>query len=441
MTVFWIVAASFTAAALLFVIPPMFKRRGEEVEVDREAVNIAIYKNQLEELEADLKAGDISQDQYDKARQEIERRLLEDAEQARKEREAGKAHTGLMKTTAVALAIAIPAFAVGLYLKIGSLEGLDPEQASMVAQQSPHAGASEAEMAQQIEMMVANLAQRLQEDPTDVDGWVMLGRSMSVLGRYGDAVKAFETAYRFAGDDPNVLTDYADALAMANNESLEGKPMELLARALELDPSNQKALWLIGTAYFERGDFTKAIEYYYSLLKLLPPGSEDAETMRANIREAFAYQARKERGEFGDLPASTGAPEIVAEARAAVSGGQAPKAATSRISGRVELSPELASRVGPDDTLFIFARAVEGPPMPLAIIRGTAADLPRQFTLDESMAMMPSMSLANFSEVVVGARISRSGNAMPQSGDLQALSEPVAVGTEGVVLVIDSVVP
>ncbi len=440
MTVFWIVVGCLIAAALLFVVPPLFQKNRKTVEVDREAVNISIYQNQLKELESDLAAGDVSQEQYEKSRQEIERRLLEDAEDARQDRVAKPEHRGLMMGTSVLIVIALPVSALLLYDKIGSLEGLNPEQVSMVQESSPH-GSSEAEMAQQIEQMIGSLAQRLQENPSDIEGWVMLGRSFSVIGRYDDAVMAFGRAYQFAGDDPNVLTDYADALAMANGESLEGQPMELLERALRLDPVNQKALWLLGTAYFERGDFTGAIEYYNRLLKAVPPNSEDADVMRANIKEALAYQQRKERGEFGDLPPSTGSAAAVAEAEAAVAGMDTAPASRAEVTGRVSLSPELMDRASPGDTLFIFARAVNGPPMPLAIIRTQVSDLPRDFSLDESMAMMPSMSMANFSEVVVGARISKTGNATPQSGDLQGLSQPVAIGTSGLMLTIDSVVP
>ncbi len=440
MTVFWVVVGSLIGAALLFVIPPLFKKSRKTVEVDREAVNISIYKNQLKDLESDLAAGDVSQEQYDSSRQEIERRLLEDAEDARQEGMAKADHKGLMVATSVVLAVALPVFAVTMYFNIGNLEGLNPEQASLVQEASPH-GNSEAEMAQQIEQMIGSLAQRLQKDPSDIEGWVMLGRSFTVIGRYDDAVMAFGKAYQFAGDDPNVLTDYADALAMANGESLEGQPMELLERALQVDPVNQKALWLLGTAYFERGDFTGAIEYYNRLLKAVPPNSEDADVMRANIKEALTYQKRKERGEFGELAPSTGSAAAIAEAEAAVAGVAAPVAARAEVSGRVSLSDELRDKVAPTDTLFIFARAVDGPPMPLAIIRTQVSDLPRDFSLDESMAMMPSMSMANFAEVVVGARISKAGDAMPQSGDLQGLSQPVAIGTSGLVLTIDSVVP
>jgi len=435
MTVFWIVAACLIVAALLFVIPPLF-RNETSAELDRREVNISIYKNQLAELEEDLAAGDVTQEQYDKSRQEIERRLLEDASVA----EAGQAKSskGLSTVSSVIVALAIPALAIAVYFKVGNPDALDPEKyaQSMAQQQSPHGSGdmSSAEMQAQIEMMVGRLAQKLQDDPSDIQGWVMLGRSMTVLGRYDEAVKAYESAIQLTGDDPNVLADYADAIAMANGESLEGKPMELLLHALEIDPNNQKALWLGGTGLFERGDFEGAIRYWSHLKDLLPAGSEDMDAMTANIEEAKRYRERQLKGEFGDAPATAQLP-VADESKAQAS------ASVASVSGRVTLSDGLKDKASPDDVLFIYARAASGPPMPLAIIRTTVAELPKEFTLDQSMAMMPAMSLAKFDKVIVGARISKTGNAMPQSGDLQGITDVIAVGSKDLDIVIDSQVP
>lgn len=431
MTVFWIVAACLVLAALLFVVPPMFRRESSE-ELGRREVNISIYKNQLSELEEDLAAGDVTQEHYDKSRQEIERRLLEDAAIADK---AARSSKGLSTVSAVVVSLAVPAVAIGLYMDIGNIDAIDPAnraQPSMAAQ-SPHGDAdmSNSDMQAQIEMMVGRLAQRLQDDPSDIEGWVMLGRSMTVLGRYNEAVQAYENALQIVGEDANVLADYADAVAMASGESLEGKPMELLQRALELDPNNQKALWLGGTGLFESGDFEGAINYWSRLKDLLPAGSDDIEVMRANIAEAESYRQRQLAGEFGEVP-SSGANLPAAETAPAVA---------SRVTGRVSISAELFDQAAADDILFVYARAAQGPAMPLAIVRATAAELPLEFSLDESMAMMPNMSLASFDQVIVGARISKTGNAMPQSGDLQGMTDVIAVGTEGLDIVINSQVP
>jgi len=428
MTVFWVVAGCLLGAALLFVVPPLFLRKKNAADIERRSVNITIYKNQLEELDTDLATGDISQEQFDKSHQEIERRLLEDTDAA--EQGEGKSGKGLSIATAVVAVVAVPLMSLLMYDKLGNPAGINPQVQMAQPEASPHGDESNIE--QQIEMMVSKLAQRLQENPQDLEGWVMLGRSMSVLGRYEEAMMAYERAVQFAGDDASVLTDYADAIAMATGESLEGRPMEYLLKALAIDPNNQKALWLAGTGLFERGDFAGAIEHWSHLRDMLPPDSEDIEVMHANIAEAESYRQRQLAGEFGKAPAQTGLPEAAAMSVSTVA---------ASVTGRVTISAALAGKFAAGDTLFVFARAVNGPPMPLAIVRAKASELPLEFSLDESMAMMPSMSMAKFDQVVVGARISKTGNAMPQSGDLQGASAAVAVGSEGIEILIDTVVP
>ncbi len=435
MTLFWVVAACLVGAALLFVIPPLFMRREAAAELARSGMNISIYKNQLIELDIDLAAGDVDQVHYDKSRQEIERRLLEDTAVA--DKAAGSSGKTLNIATSVVLALAVPLVAVSIYLEIGSPGAIDPAaQLPQQAAAGPHSQ-NPAEMQAQIEGMVGKLAQRLQENPSDIEGWVMLGRSFSVLGRYDEAVAAYEKSIQFVGEDATLLTDYADAVAMANGESLEGKPTELLQKAIAIDPQNQKALWLLGTAHFERGDFVSAVNLWKRLQQLLPAGSEDAQAMAANIAEAESYRQRQLNGEFGALPTAT-----TEESAAAVPATTASGQIARQITGKISLSPALAAKVAPGDTLFIFAKAVSGPPMPLAIIRTQAGSLPLEFKLDESQAMMPNMSLANFDQVMVGARISKSGDAIAASGDLQGVSKgPVAVGTTGLNIQIDTVVP
>lgn len=429
MTLFWVVAACLVGAALLFIIPPLFIRRTEKGVLERGQININIYKNQLSELERDLAAGDIDQAHYDKSRMEIERRLLEDTSAVEVAAAAAPGKTLNIVTTAV-VAIALPVSAVVLYYKLGNPTAMDPA-ARMAEAASPHG--AEGDMQAQIEGMVGKLAQRLQENPSDIEGWVMLGRSFSVLGRYDEAVTAYEKAISVVGEDAMLLTDYADAVAMSSGQSLEGKPMELLDKALKIDPQNQKALWLMGTAYFERGDFVSAINLWKRLQQMIPPGSEDAQAMAANIAEAENYRQRQLAGEFGPAPDPAVASAALPEGKQAVQKAQ--------ITGKVTISPALAAKVAPGDTLFIFAKAVSGPPMPLAIVKAKAGELPLEFRLDESQAMMPNMSLANFDQVIVGARISKSGDAMAASGDLEGQTKAVKVGSSGLNIQIDTVVP
>jgi cytochrome c-type biogenesis protein CcmH len=229
---------------------------------------------------------------------------------------------------------------------------------------------------------------------------------------------------RLAPNEPDLLADYADTLATVEGGNLSGKPLALVKRALEIDPTHWKALALAGTEAFNRKDYQTAVAYWEKLRASAPAGSPIAQSIDASIAEAR---------ELGGLKAG---PKQPAPAVAA-----APPASAARIAGSVALGPGLRGKAAPTDTVFVFARAAEGPRMPLAIVRRQVRDLPFEFALDDSMAMAPNMKLSSFPEVVVGARISKSGNATPQSGDLEGLSKPVRVGATGVSVVIDSALP
>jgi cytochrome c-type biogenesis protein CcmH len=241
------------------------------------------------------------------------------------------------------------------------------------------------------------------------------------MGRYPEAVRAYERAAALVPRDADLLADYADALAVTQGRSLQGKPLELVQRALEIDPEHWKALALAGTAAFGRKDYGRAIAYWERLKRVVPGDSEVGRSVDASIAEA--------RELAGAKPAAAGAPKTPAAA------------AGAKVAGKVSLAQALAANTAPTDTVFIFARASSGPPLPLAVLRKQVRDLPLDFTLDDSMAMAPNLKLSGFAEVVVGARVSRSGNATPQSGDLQGLSKPVKVGATGLAIVIDTAVP
>ncbi len=421
MTIFMVVAALLLLAALLFVVPPLVQKRRAEDAVARSAINVTVYRDQLAELERDLDNDIISQAQYEQGRVELEKRLLEDVEEAG-EVASSQAAAPASKKTAVLLGVLLPLFAVGSYVYFGEPDAIDPRQVAQAQMQQM----SEADVASQINRMVEQLAQRLKDDPLDAEGWKMLGRSYIVLQRYSDALAALENAVRLNDGDAQLLADYADALAMAGGQqSLEGRPLELIRRALELDPNNQKALWLAGTAAYERADFQQAMVYWKRLYALVPKDSQAARTMESNIAEAQALLSGRQ-------------PEAAAPPAMARAGGDADK--LQRISGTVRLDPALRARVSDQDTVFIFARAPQGPRMPVAIIRAQVKDLPMDFTLDDSNAMNPAMALSRFDRVEVVARISRSGNAMPSSGDLQGSAGVVGPGDEARV-VISEVIP
>ena len=419
MMIFSVVAALLIAAALLFIVPSLWRQHGRK-GVQRDRSNLEIYKDQLAELEVDLKAGTLSQEQFEHGQLELERRLLDEV--AAQPEPPAADDPGAGRGAALSVAVFIPLLAVLIYLIQGNPGAFSPEQTPVLAQGGGDGEAPSHEITMdQIQNMVAKLAERLQGNPNDPEGWLMLGRSLAALGRYAESASALERAISIVPDNADLLVDYADVLAMANGESLEGKPSELIARALQLDPNNQKGLWLAGTVAFESGDFSGAIAHWERLLGLVQPGSQEAQAMMNNIAEARAQAGG------GTGAASAAAP--------------APSAVKAEVKGTVRLKPELTARAAPEDTVFVFARAAQGPRMPVAIVRVQVKDLPLQFSLDDSMAVTPMARLSGYAEVVVGARVSKSGNAMPEPGDLEGLVNSVRVGSTGVDVVIDSVVP
>jgi cytochrome c-type biogenesis protein CcmH len=407
MILFWSIGAALAAATLLLVLRPLLARR-EGGGVSRRAANIAIYRDQQRELDADLAAGKLAPAEHQRARAELESRLLEDVDAAEV---AAPRRSG--RGAALLVGLAVPVCAVALYFFIGSPRAVDPRA-------DPGADAH-AISAGQIEAMVERLATRLRENPEDAEGWKMLGRSYAALGRFTEAVDAYARAAVRAPRDAQLLADFADALGMAHGGSLQGEPEKLVQRALEIDPNHLKALALAGTAAFHRKDFAGAAGYWQRMLPLVPPDSEDARAIRENVAEARAR---------------TGVPSAGAAAPSA--GARAP--AHPGIRGTVRVSEKLRDKLSPGDTVFVYARAAEGPPMPLAVLRRTAGDLPIAFALDDSMAMTPAMTVSAHPRIVVTARVSRSGNARPEAGDLQGASKPMANDAKGVVVEINEVV-
>ena len=393
MITFWVVSAMLMAGALLFVVPPLLGGRIRiEGSADHQVANLTVLRDQLRELEAEHQAGEIDDAQFEKARGELERRVLEESAAA-ESAVAGRPPIGLVAT----IVLLLPALAIPLYLYLGSPEALNPSAVTARA----NAGEGHSLTAEQVEAMVEKLAARLRETPDDAEGWVMLARTYNALGRYPEAAEAFRTLTRLLPADAQLLADYADTLAMARGRQLSGEPESIIARALELDARNVKALALAGTAAFERGDYAAAIDFWQRIESQVAPDSPTARSVAGSIAEA-----RNRLGASGDTTsASAAAGSPVA------------------VSGRVSADGAITAQLQPDDTVFVFARAVDGPRMPLAIVRKQVRDLPFEFTLDDSMAMMPAARLSAFRKVQVGARVSRSGSATPQPGDIDIFSE------------------
>jgi cytochrome c-type biogenesis protein CcmH len=279
-----------------------------------------------------------------------------------------------------------------------------------------------------MEVLAQRLALKLRtQTPDDGEGWALLARSYVELKQYREAADAFSRAVKRIPNDPTLLADYADALGMANGKTLRGEPAALVQRALKADPKHPKALALAASAAFEDKKYRQAIGYWEQLRALLAPTSDEAKGIEANIAEANALLGGK----------SLAAPTSVAEALAAAVDA-APVGGA--ISGTVRVAPELAAKVSSGDTLLVYAKAVARSGPPLAVVRVAATGLPFSFRLDDSQAMVPELRLSSVSEVALTARVSHSGTATPQSGDLQGVIQPVKVGTQGVELVMDQVV-
>jgi len=392
MTAFWIFGAALAALALVMLLRPLLFARSAG-KVRRDEANISIYRDQLAELDADLAAGKLAPADHARSRAELEARLLQDV--APQEAGASASPHGSKRALVLTLALAVPLCAALLYLGVGNPGALG-------GRADPHNFDP-----QQLNALVERLAARMRDKPDDAEGWKLLGRSYVALGRFPEALDAYAKAAARKPRDPDLLADLADVLATTRPERLQGEPEKLVLRALEIEPQHLKALALAGTAAFDRKDYAGAARYWQRMLPLVEPGSDDARQIQASIAEARSL------------------------------GGAA---ATGALNGRVSISKKLAAQASPDDVVFIFARSVEGPPMPLAVKRVRVRDLPAEFALDDSMAMAPGMNLSAHARVVVGARISKSGQPTAQSGDLQGFSAPVANNARGVSVTIDSVV-
>jgi cytochrome c-type biogenesis protein CcmH len=297
-------------------------------------------------------------------------------------------------------------------------------------------GSSHSTQAAQIEEMVGRLVERLKTHPDDAMGWSMLARSYTAMGRPAEALPAYKKVLDLQPQSAQAMADYADALAVVNQRTLDGEPEQLIMRALELDPANVKALSLAGTVSYNRGEFKLAAERWERAIQVSEPGSDFTQQLQGALDDA--------RRRAGLPPLAAAAPPAAppaaspVDAMTAAGGAAAPAAQT--ISGRVELGPAAKASAAPDDTVFIFARAPQGSRMPLAILRKRVSDLPLDFKLDDSLAMSPAARLSSSPQVVVGARLSKSGNAAPSPGDWQVLSAPVALGAQGLRLEINEAV-
>lgn len=415
MTVFIIVAALLVIVTIGLLFYPLLKKQDSPAEGDSSKLSMQVLREQLHEVEQARAAGQIDAVAAEKEKMELERRALE--EHSAVDVPAVKSPTtATQRKFIIAAAVVIPLMAAGLYWLLGSPGTLKPDGTQAPAD---HAGANHSLNPQQITAMAEKLAERLASNPMDGEGWLMLGRSYAAIGRYPESAAAFGRAVSILPPNPNYLADYADILAIAQGRRLSGEPEKIIAQALSLDPNHLKALALSGTVAYEKGDYLRAVSEWQKILMLVPPESNVAQGIRSSIADA---QSRM--GQAGG-PAAAKTPPAASPG--------------AGVSGNIAIAPQIKGQVSPSDTVFVIARPVDGTRMPLAIRRMTVSQLPSDFTLDDSMSMSPAAKLSNAKQVIVSARISKSGSATPQPGDFEGIvSKPIPVGSKGIKLVIDS---
>jgi cytochrome c-type biogenesis protein CcmH len=444
MLLFWSIAALLIATTLGMLLWPLLRARHAGGAPDDDAAAIAVYRDQKRALDAECAAGSITTSERDATLAELARRISEDVAAPVPESAAAAAASTASPTPkrawplAIALLVLVPAVSFTLYQRLGN-------PVAAIAATATGGGAGHELSERQIATMVEGLAQRLKQHPEDADGWVLLAHSYQALERFAESADAYAHADAIMPNDPGLLADYADTLAMAQGRRLAGAPAALIQRALAIDPKQKKALALAATVALEARDLDASIAYWRRLAAELPAGSEEANQVADVIAEV---ESAKREGKGGPVAPSAGAatePSKRAAAAPPASVSSAPRAgagaAGSAIAGRVDLNAALASKVALNDIVFIFARASEGSRMPLAVLRIPAKELPRDFSLDDSMSMAPGATLSAATSVIVEARISKSGNALPQSGDLFGRSAPLKPGATGVRITIDQVVP
>ncbi|MDT4292127.1 c-type cytochrome biogenesis protein CcmI [Methylomonas sp. MO1] len=383
---FWLIIAVLVALALLVLLPPLFKLTPLRT-ADGEQRNTSIARQQLAELKLQLQNGVLSQDQYDGQYRELQLTLLDDLEGP----VAVAANSKTGRWVVPIIALGVPLISLFFYGMLGEPQAL--AKAELVA--------SNQKAADNVANMVAKLIERLKQQPDDLEGWMMLGRSYVYMQQYQNAADVFAELNKRKPNDPAVMLHYADALAMARNGQMGGEPAELVFQALKFVPEDHTALWLAGMAKAEAGDFAQAISYWKKLSGLLPADNESQQQLQKMIQMAEAEQQKPQ--------------------------GAASSAGSVDIQVKVVMDDALKTKVEPQHTVFIYAQAISGPKMPLAIIRKQVSDLPASVVLNDSVAMQPQTHLADFKQLRIVARISKTGNAMSQPGDLLGTAQLDAV--------------
>lgn len=418
MVIFWIICALLILIALIIILPSLFAKE-TVADLDRKKINRAVYEKKLKELGQDYANDLIESDQFELAKSDLQRTLIDDiADQ--KELILKKSN----KALPIIIVLVVPVAAILIYLKLNNgLISLSPDYQTQIQ-------ANQQGQMQSVEQAIKNLEQSLKENPNDIDGWMMLGRSYLMLEKFDASVEAYRNAYELSnGANPDVLVAYGEAKVFAAGQKFDEGSRSLFERALQIDPDFEKGLWYAGLAAYQFEDYKSAIEYWEKLIQLVPADQEQVKS----ALEIYLSDAKQKSG----IVVARKSTE-----NAEISSPNSMSKNEASITVSVTLSDEFHNKFVNSDTLFIYARAKSGPRMPLALVKMTAGDLPTIVTLDDSVSMMPGMTLSSMDQVEVIARISKSGQAIMQSGDIFGSIQSVNTNkSETVDVVISELVP
>ena len=414
---FWVAGALAVLLVLALLFRP-FLLKSSTVNVSRRQLNAAIYRDQLARLDRDRAENTLAEADYEQARSELQRRVIDDTAEA-----DATSTLKAPKKTMLAVGLVLPIAAVALYVLLGSPATLQP------------GGPQPAATAQDMDRLTEGLAKKLEKEPDNLQGWAMLARSYKMLGRNMEAEMAFVRAGSFLDNDAQLLAIYADLAATNANGNFAGKPAQLIEKALKVDPENAMALWLAGTAAFRGNQYESAIRIWERLIQQVDPESEDGRMLQGSIEAAYTALGKTAPKAALKAPAKgpvvSGADSVSVPSKTGVE---------SSVRGQVELDAALRAKAGPNDTVMVIARA-PGSRMPVAVVRANVSELPLKFTLDDSLAMSPQARISMSAQIEVEARISKSGMAQPESGDLISAVQTVKLGASGVKLQVNKVRP
>jgi len=409
---FWLLSLLMLLVAVVIVIFPLLRARASEAVAYKDS-NLGLYDDKLAELEADLGEGRIDHEQYQLARQEIDRELLQDI--PTESRETASIHYAKQikrqPGLAVMISVFLPMVSLLVYMKLGMHASTEMRHAQAQVQAQSQAQAQAPGQAQQsqnagsLEEMAGKLARRLQQNGGSQEDWAMLGRAYKHLGQYASSVKAFEQAVAMA-PKAQLMIEQSESMALGNNQRFTPEARALVMRAFELEPDNLNVLWFAGVAEFQAGNYRNSIEH---LSRLSEQGENDPELERS--LRLYIDKARNALVAAGEtVPTSDDILGTTAVSKDVATGG-------ASLQVKVDVNNDVRSRFSAGDTVFIYAKAAAGPKMPLAAQRLTLAQLPTTVTLDDSMAMMEGMNMSAFGNVVVSARVSTTGSAIAKAGD------------------------